>query len=110
MKAAFCNTGDAVAARCWTPAPRWAATCRDVWLRPGRWVAHRRFDTLPLPTPAGQAYPCVGVYTVDGGAAGAYARLSRGPVVDFRAVDAALLVEDEGEGPAGCPRRHEEVT
>jgi len=40
-------------------------------------------------------HACVGVYTVNGKAAGAYARLARKPVVDFEAVDAALLVEDD---------------
>ena len=37
---------------------------------------------------------CVGIYTVNGRAAGAYARLSEKPVIDFAAVDVALLLED----------------
>ena len=41
-------------------------------------------------------YPCVGVYTIDGRAAGAYVRLSHRPIVDYRAIDAALLIEPDG--------------
>ena len=96
VKGAFCNTGDAVVARRWATAAQCRSVCRDVWLRPGRWVAQRCFETISLATPTGALYPCVGVYTVNGRAAGAYARLSVGPVVDYRAVDVALLIEREG--------------
>jgi hypothetical protein len=36
----------------------------------------------------------VGVYTVNGRAAGAYARLSEKPLIDFAAIDVALLIEE----------------
>jgi glutathionylspermidine synthase len=100
IKSAFCNTGDTVAAAGLVPPRAWRAARRSAWLFPGGWVAQRRFETLPIDTPSGAAmYPCVGVYTVNGKAAGAYVRLSRGPVVDYRAVDVALLVRDEGGRP-----------
>jgi len=35
----------------------------------------------------------VGVYTVNGEAAGAYARLSEKPVIDYAAVDIPLLID-----------------
>src|SRR5438552_3857894 len=66
----------------------------DVLFRRSSWVAQRRFDTLPVETSMGAMYPCVGVYTLNGRACGAYARLARTEVVDFSAVDVALLVED----------------
>jgi glutathionylspermidine synthase len=98
IKTAFCNTGDTVAARDMVSPKRWAAARRSASWLPGQWVAQRRFETLPIDTPTGEAmYPCVGVYTVNGRSAGAYARLSRGPIVDFRAVDAALLIRQPGE-------------
>jgi hypothetical protein len=40
-------------------------------------------------------YPCIGVYTVNGRAAGAYGRLSWRQVIDFSAVDVAVLVAGE---------------
>jgi hypothetical protein len=36
-------------------------------------------------------YPCLGVYTIDGRAAGIYGRLSARPLVDYAAVDVAVL-------------------
>ncbi len=93
LKPAYSNTGDTVAARAWTPPRQWRSIERSVRFFPRRWIAQRAFQTLPLPTPWGIMYPCIGVYTVGGRAAGAYVRLSRGPVIDYRAVDAALLIE-----------------
>ncbi len=66
---------------------------RDVWLRPHRWVAQRCFQPVALETPTGPMYPCIGVYTVNGKAAGVYARVAPRPVIDFVAIDVALLVE-----------------
>jgi hypothetical protein len=57
-------------------------------------VAQQRFEPVSLDTPLGPVFPCIGVYTVDGRACGAYARISHGPVVDFAAVDVALLIEE----------------
>ena len=94
LKTALCNTGDTVSARAWMPAARWAKTARAARWFPSEWVAQRRFEALPLETPLGPVFPCVGVYTIDGRACGAYVRLSFRPVVDFAAIDAALLLED----------------
>ncbi len=102
LKTAFCNTGDTVSAAGWLPPAQWRAAGRDARLRPGRWVAQRRFATVPLATPAGPRYPCLGVYTVAGRAAGVYGRLSAGPVVDFAAVDVAVLVEADREPDPGA--------
>ena len=64
---------------------------RSVRWWPGRWIAQRRFETVPVEMGGERRFPCLGVYTVDGRVAGAYARLSATPLVDARAVDAALL-------------------
>jgi len=95
VKSAFCNTGDTVAAPGLLAPEKWKKIERDVWWRPGHWLAQRRFRVLPLETPLGEVYPCLGVYTVNGCAAGIYARVSTKPVVDFQAVDTAALVERE---------------
>ena len=60
-------------------------------------MAQRRFDIVAVPTPIGDVRPCVGVYTIDGRACGAYTRLASGPVIDYRSIDAALLVESARE-------------
>jgi glutathionylspermidine synthase len=96
LKTAFCNTGDTVSARALVSPARWAEATRSARWFPENWVAQRRFEPLALETPLGSVFPCIGVYTIDGRASGAYARLSRSPVVDFAAIDVALLVEDFG--------------
>ena len=58
---------------------------------PGAWIAQRRFETLPIEIGGERRFPCLGVYTVDGRVTGAYARMSATPLIDARAVDAALL-------------------
>jgi glutathionylspermidine synthase len=97
IKSAYCNTGDTVAAPALVSPKAWRSARRHARFLAGRWVAQRRFHTHPLDTPIGTMFPCVGVYTINGRACGAYARLSRGPIVNYRATDVALLVED-GEG------------
>lgn len=92
LKTAYCNTGDTVSIRETMTPRQWRSVARSVWWRPADWVAQRRFETLALPTPLGPMKPCVGVYTVDGRAAGAYARLAPGQIVNYAAVDVTLLV------------------
>ena len=93
LKTAFCNNGDDVCVRrLMTPRHWWQTKLRSR-LTPDRWVAQRLFESEPVPTPAGPQHVCVGVYTVDGKAAGAYARLAGKPVIDYTAVDVALLID-----------------
>ena len=95
LKTAMCNTGDTISVRELMRPGEWLRTRLRVRLTPGRWVAQRRFESVPVSTPIGLRHACVGVYTVNGRAAGAYARLSEKPVIDFAAADVALLLEDD---------------
>jgi len=97
IKSAYCNTGDTVMIRELAEVQRWRKAARAARWHPKKWVAQRRFETVPLASPIGAVYPCVGVYVIDGVAAGAYARISRGPVVDYRAIDIALLLSEEAD-------------
>ena len=94
LKTAMCNNGDTVSIRSRMSKTQWRRVGWDVLLRCNSWLAQRRFDTLPVETPMGAMYPCIGVYTLNGRACGGYARLARTEVVDYSAVDVALLVED----------------
>lgn len=94
LKTALCNTGDTVSVRSLLPPKSWAKAARGARWFPGEWIAQRRFEPIPLATPLGSVYPCIGVYTIDGQACGAYARLSFGPIVDYAAIDVPLLIED----------------
>lgn len=95
VKSAYSNTGDTVGHRGLRPAAEWREMCLAVWLNPGGWIAQRRFESRPVNTPLGPRHACLGVYTVNGVAAGAYARLSPRPLIDFEAVDAALLIDHD---------------
>jgi hypothetical protein len=95
LKAAFSNTGDAVLVPASLTRVERRRLSRDLWLHPGAWVAQRRFSALTLPSPLGAVYPCLGVYVVDGRAAGIYGRLARRALIDFSAIDVAVLVERE---------------
>ena len=93
LKAAFCNNGDTVALFDNLSPDQWMQVSRRVRKEPGAWVAQRRFEPIPVETPIGPMNPCIGVYTVDGRAAGIYGRMSPGPVIDYAAIDVAVLVD-----------------
>jgi hypothetical protein len=95
LKATYSNNGDDVTMRAATSAARFLLRALAARLAPASWIAQRRFDVVPLPSPIGPLHTCVGVYTVDGAAAGAYARATRRPFIDFAASDAALLIDGE---------------
>jgi glutathionylspermidine synthase len=61
-------------------------------LQPWRWAAQRKFRPRLLETPHGPRFPCLGVYLVDGRAAGMYGRLARRPLIDGNAQDAVVLI------------------
>ena len=93
LKTAYCNNGDTVCMRELMKPRQWwhAKLCSCV--SHGKWVAQQRFDSVPIATPLGPRHVCVGVYTVNGKAAGAYVRLAEKPLIDFRAMDVALLID-----------------
>ncbi|MDI3283904.1 glutathionylspermidine synthase family protein [Polyangium sp. 15x6] len=95
LKSAYGNTGDTVSMRPHMTALQWANLAFRVSLAPADWVAQRRFTTIPLETPLGPMLPCIGVYTVDGRAAGAYGRVTERPFIDAAATDVAVLIAEE---------------
>jgi hypothetical protein len=59
---------------------------------PGVWLAQKRFQPVWFDTPLGLAQLCIGVYTINGEPAGAYGRLTSKRIVDYTAIDVALLI------------------
>lgn len=59
---------------------------------PDEWVFQRRFDVQPVFANGTRWYPCVGVYTVNGRAAGVYGRMNGTPVINAAAPDVAVLM------------------
>jgi hypothetical protein len=95
LKQAYSNTGDTVSMRSEMTPRAFARFTWKVRLAPGQWVAQRRFEVVPVASPLGPVYPCLGVTTVNGVAAGIYGRIARGRIVDFKAIDVAVLVRGE---------------
>jgi len=98
VKSAMSNTGDAVCIRELMSPPDWRRARREVWLHPSHWVAQQRFQSVPLETPRGPMHICLGIHTINGKAAGIYARLATRPLVDYTAVDAAVLIPNDDHG------------
>lgn len=95
FKPALGRVGEGIGIHGITTAKEWNAIRRDLFFFPGAWVAQRRFEMIPLPTPLGPQFVCLGVYTVNGAASGIYARCSSSPIINHAARDVAVLLEKE---------------
>jgi glutathionylspermidine synthase len=62
------------------------------------WVAQRRFELVPVDTPNGPLYPCLGIYVIAGQVAGAYGRVASRPLIDDRSREVAVLVKKTESG------------
>jgi glutathionylspermidine synthase len=100
LKPALGRVGDGIGIRGVTPPKAWRTIVRSARFFPRSWIAQRRFDATPLETDTGRAHPCIGVYTVDGRAAGAYGRIASAPLIDWRARDVSVLVRRDMRRPA----------
>jgi glutathionylspermidine synthase len=65
---------------------------------PTGWVAQRRFDSVALPTEQGPCHVCLGVFTINGRAAGAYGRMAPKALVDGYAEEIAILIRRRSGG------------
>ncbi len=92
VKPAFGRVGDSIGMRGVTQPKAWAKIARQVRRHPRFWVAQRRFEPVAVETPEGPRYPCIGVYVIDGRAAGIYGRIAPKPLIDHTAQDVAVLI------------------
>jgi glutathionylspermidine synthase len=99
LKPALGHEGLNVGIRGVTVPADWRCIRRLASWFPGAWAAQRRFDVAALMTPDGPLYPCLGVYVIDGRAAGAYGRMGVRPLIDDRSREIAVLVR-----PGTAPR------
>ena len=67
---------------------------KDVRKHPKKYLAQKRFNSKPLLSDEGEAFHvCLGSYSVEGKAAGYYARISKTPRIDSNAADIPVLIE-----------------
>jgi glutathionylspermidine synthase len=107
LKLALGRVGEDVGVRGVVETRAWKRIARAARWWPGDWVAQRRFEAVALEhddrgrnadaPQEGALHPCLGVYVVDGRAAGIYGRVARRPLVDARSRDVPVLVVDTGE-------------
>lgn len=95
VKSALSNTADDVCLRELMTKRNWTRLRWEVRMCPRHWIAQRRFRSMPLETADGPSHVCLGVYTINGKAAGIYGRLSSRPLIDYAAVDVAVLIQDQ---------------
>jgi glutathionylspermidine synthase len=93
LKPALGRVGDGIGLAGVTPEKEWKQIRRELRFGGRWWAAQRRFDAVPMNVEGEPFYPCVGVYTIDGRAAGGYGRVARRPIVNHLAQDVAVLVE-----------------
>jgi Glutathionylspermidine synthase len=66
----------------------------DVKRHPKKYLAQKRFNSQPLLSAEGEFFHvCLGSHSVEGGAAGYYARISKTPRIDSNAADIPVLIE-----------------
>lgn len=95
LKPSLGRVGDGIGLIGATPEKEWKQIRREVRFGPRWWAAQRKFEAVPMRVEGEAVYPCVGVYTIDGRAAGAYGRVAGKPIINHLAQDAAVLVEEE---------------
>jgi glutathionylspermidine synthase len=104
LKPALGRVGDGILLAGVTPDRQRRRIARDARWHPRYWVAQRRFDSIPLAAGDEHLHVCLGVFTVDGRAAGVYGRASASPLIDHLARDVAVLVEEREPSPTAHVR------
>jgi glutathionylspermidine synthase len=92
LKPAFGRVGEGIGMAGVTESKDMRWIRREARQHPDHWVAQKRFEILPMPSSRGVFFACLGVYTIDGKAAGAYGRMARQPLIDGQAQDVAVLI------------------
>ena len=99
LKPVFGRVGDMIKIQGVTPAKEARHIDRAVRRHPRAWVAQQRFEAVPLSSPGGDVYPCIGIYTLDARVIGAYGRIARKSLIDHLAQDAAVLIAEPVVAP-----------
>lgn len=92
FKPVFGRVGEDIAMAEVTKPLAYKEIMKQVNRHPRNWVAQRRFASLPVETPSGIRYVCIGVFTLDGRAVGIYGRVAAKPLIDHEAQDIAVLI------------------
>jgi glutathionylspermidine synthase len=100
LKPALGRVGSGIGLQGVTSVKDWKQIRRGIFWHRSHWIAQARFDALPLDSCDGPVYPCLGIYTIDGRAAGIYGRISHRPLIDDQAQDIPVLIRTPEESRA----------
>jgi glutathionylspermidine synthase len=92
FKPIFGRVGDMIKMNGLTTEKETRRIDRSIRRYPKMWIAQERFEAVPLRSPQGDVFPCVGIYTLNARVIGAYGRIARRPLIDHLAQDAAVLI------------------
>lgn len=97
LKPAFGRVGESIHIAGVTPAKARDQAWREAKRRPDDWIVQRRFIVMPVDAESHVSefkrwYPSIGVYTVNGRAAGIYARMGASPIIHATAPDVAVVI------------------
>ena len=93
-KPAYGRVGDGISIREALDIKEYEKIIKDVGRHPSRYVAQKKFSSLPLKGENGEEYHvCLGSYAIDGAHGGYYARISSTPRIDSNAADIPVLIE-----------------
>lgn len=98
FKPALGSDGARVAIAGVTMRQAFRETVNQAKRHPDRWVAQRRFESVPLSTERGPGHVCLGIYTVDGVAAGAFTRIRGEALINARSLWLPVLVPQSDAG------------
>ncbi|MCL4222178.1 MAG: glutathionylspermidine synthase family protein [Phycisphaerales bacterium] len=106
LKPALGRVGDGIGMRGVNTPREWRDIARAARRFPRWWAAQRRFQALAIETPDGPRFPCLGVFVIDGLAAGIYARMATRPLIDARAQDVPVLLNQPAHAHCTCGESH----
>jgi glutathionylspermidine synthase len=98
LKPALGRVGERIGIRGVTPESDLQKIVQEARRKPLDWVAQERFEILPVMTQDGEKYPCIGVFTIGGKAAGFYGRIADRPIINQAAQDVAVLIKTAPQG------------
>ncbi|MBL0871079.1 MAG: glutathionylspermidine synthase family protein [Phycisphaerales bacterium] len=101
LKPVWGRVGEGIVIQGVTKPRELRAAVRSARLFPSSWLLQERFESRAVQTPVGPRHVCLGVYVINGKAAGIYARASEKPLIDARAQDVPTLIERDGGGGEG---------
>ncbi len=70
---------------------------KDFKKHPKWYIIQKRFEPIPLIQNGNEYYPCIGVYTIDGKTSGAYGRIAKKKLIDFKAKELPIFISEDNK-------------